>query len=607
MADAVGQFLDIIDNRIEKHLDGNTYGYVRQRGAVVTEYDNDSKKAFVYFIDDESQTQYTFYNKTNELLSSGDNVKVYYVTNIAKGWIGAGCGETNIKEINVEQKPLYVSISLSNDNSINYNAIEKNVVSVDFDVIGDDSDVTVSGNLYHEVSSPGSILYKYKIDGIDQNINAVEDVVIGRKISPIFVADTLEIGRHNITIDILTSDGALGTIGKQGFMGSINGQIDGISRITPPNEDLIFELTSIAQNTIISLPLNYIYYLGEPEKPVSIDWGDGSEVLETTSRSIASHQYNNDGDYTITCKCAIKKFKDSWYSDTVWDGIENNWNNYIKLIRFPDNAEDIVFDSIISECQYLENVICGNSANRISLNLSGDLRLSMVLLSATVKVLGIRGVSTSNIKTFTFPKTVETVCWGSNIDNTFSGNLSLLSLNINNTNGLKYTGYSTFDSGTFGGEKYFNNYAASCTNLQKVTFGGDYAYLADYMFSGCTGLKEIIFGSEVKNVSLKRYCISGCKNLNPISFPNTIESVSIDPFGFSGINWSEVNLPEEVKKISISGYAFSGCTASSVYLPPNVTFISSMAFDRCNATIKVKSGSYAEQWAIKNNKAYEVV
>ena len=604
MADAVGQFLDIIDNRIEKHLDNNTYGYVRQRGAVVTEYDNDSKKAFVYFVDDESRTQYTFYNKTNELLSSGDNVKVYYVTNIAKGWIGERCGEPNIKD--VEQKPLYVSISLSNDNSINYNAIEKTVVSVDFDVIGDNSDVTVLGNLYHEVSSPGSILYKYKIDGIDQNINAVEDVVIGRKISPIFVADTLEIGKHNVTIDILTSDGALGTIGKQGFTGSINGQIDGISRITPPNEDLILELTSITQNTIISLPLNYIYDGGEPEKPVSIDWGDGSEVLETTSRSIASHQYNNGGDYTITCKCVIKKFKDSWYSNTVWDGIENDWNNYIKLIRFPDNAEYIVFDSIISECQYLENVICGNSANTISLNLSGDLRLSMVLLSATVKVLGLRGVNTSNIRTFTFPKTVETVCRHSKIDNTFSGNLSLLSLNINHTNGLKYTDYS-ISSGTSGGEHYFEHYAASCTNLQKVTFGSDYAYLGSYMFYECTGLKEIIISSGVKNVSLNRYCISGCKNLNPISFPNTIELIDVEPFGFSGVNWSEVNLPEEVKKILIQGYAFSGCTANSVYLPPNVTFIGSTAFDGCNSTIKVKSGSYAEQWAIKNNKAYEIV
>lgn len=99
MADAVGQFLDIIDNRIEKHLDDNTYGYVRQRGAVVTEYDNDSKKAFVYFVDDESRTLYTFYNKTNELLSSGDNVKVFYTSDIIKGWIGARCGEPNIKEI----------------------------------------------------------------------------------------------------------------------------------------------------------------------------------------------------------------------------------------------------------------------------------------------------------------------------------------------------------------------------------------------------------------------------------------------------------------------------------------------------------------------------
>ena len=41
MADAVGQFLDIIDNRIEKHLNDNAYGYVRQRGEIVTEYDDE--------------------------------------------------------------------------------------------------------------------------------------------------------------------------------------------------------------------------------------------------------------------------------------------------------------------------------------------------------------------------------------------------------------------------------------------------------------------------------------------------------------------------------------------------------------------------------------
>ena len=122
MADAVGQFLDIIDNRIEKHLDGNTYGYVRQRGAVVTEYDNDSKKAFVYFIDDESQTQYTFYNKTNELLSSGDNVKVYYVTNIAKGWIGERCGEPKYGGVYSLEPITSITINSNVDYSVHTNA-----------------------------------------------------------------------------------------------------------------------------------------------------------------------------------------------------------------------------------------------------------------------------------------------------------------------------------------------------------------------------------------------------------------------------------------------------------------------------------------------------
>jgi hypothetical protein len=93
MADSVGQFLDIIDNRIEKHLNNNNCGYLRQRAAVVTEYDNNTLKAFVYFVDDENKTQYTFFNKTGELLSSGDSVKVFYTSNPAKGWIGERCGE----------------------------------------------------------------------------------------------------------------------------------------------------------------------------------------------------------------------------------------------------------------------------------------------------------------------------------------------------------------------------------------------------------------------------------------------------------------------------------------------------------------------------------
>lgn len=99
MADSMEQFLDIIDNRIEKHLNFNTSSYIKQRLAKVIEVDTDSQKVYVYFVDDENQTQYVYYNKTNEIITSGDNVKVFYTSDIIKGWIGERCGEPNIANI----------------------------------------------------------------------------------------------------------------------------------------------------------------------------------------------------------------------------------------------------------------------------------------------------------------------------------------------------------------------------------------------------------------------------------------------------------------------------------------------------------------------------
>lgn len=91
--------MDIIDNRIEKHLNFNTSSYIKQRLAKVIEVDTDSQKIYVYFVDDENQTQYVYYNKTNEIITSGDNVKVFYTSDIIKGWIGERCGEPNIANI----------------------------------------------------------------------------------------------------------------------------------------------------------------------------------------------------------------------------------------------------------------------------------------------------------------------------------------------------------------------------------------------------------------------------------------------------------------------------------------------------------------------------
>ena len=99
MADSAEQFLDIIDNRIEKHLNSNTYNYIKQRIGNVVEYDEDNGRAYVIFPEDENQQMHAYYNKTPETLEEGNQVRVFYTVNIDKGWIGARCGDPNIKEI----------------------------------------------------------------------------------------------------------------------------------------------------------------------------------------------------------------------------------------------------------------------------------------------------------------------------------------------------------------------------------------------------------------------------------------------------------------------------------------------------------------------------
>ncbi|MBP0984953.1 MAG: hypothetical protein J6A19_14630 [Oscillospiraceae bacterium] len=70
---------------------------INVKPAKVIGIDEDTYKVFVYFIDDVNQQMYTFYNKSGEVLSEGDNVRIYYTTNPAKGWIGARCGEPDIR------------------------------------------------------------------------------------------------------------------------------------------------------------------------------------------------------------------------------------------------------------------------------------------------------------------------------------------------------------------------------------------------------------------------------------------------------------------------------------------------------------------------------
>ncbi|MBR6248903.1 MAG: leucine-rich repeat protein, partial [Muribaculaceae bacterium] len=90
--------------------------------------------------------------------------------------------------------------------------------------------------------------------------------------------------------------------------------------------------------------------------------------------------------------------------------------------------------------------------------------------------------------------------------------------------------------------------------------------IADYAFSGCSGLTSITFGNSV--TSIGGYAFSGCTSLTSVNIPNSVTS--------------------------IGNAAFSGCRGlTSVTIPNSVTSIDYMAFSYCSGieSIKVEGGN----------------
>lgn len=95
MAENTLSFIEKIVNAImKKRFDSENL--MRVKPAVVIGCDEKSGKTSVYMLDDDSKKPYNLLNKTGEILVEGDNVKVYYTKNIAKGYIGMRVGLANV-------------------------------------------------------------------------------------------------------------------------------------------------------------------------------------------------------------------------------------------------------------------------------------------------------------------------------------------------------------------------------------------------------------------------------------------------------------------------------------------------------------------------------
>ena len=70
---------------------------LRCKNAVVVWYQPMTLITCVRFCEDKNANEYHLYNRCHEYLEAGDQVKVYYTTNAAKGWIMVRCGKPNYR------------------------------------------------------------------------------------------------------------------------------------------------------------------------------------------------------------------------------------------------------------------------------------------------------------------------------------------------------------------------------------------------------------------------------------------------------------------------------------------------------------------------------
>lgn len=97
MDNALQKLIKDVINSSHVHYDReNADNYIiRCKNAVVLWYQPMKLIACVRFCEDKDKNEYHLYNRCHAYLAPGDEVKVYYTTNEAKGWIAVRNGAPN--------------------------------------------------------------------------------------------------------------------------------------------------------------------------------------------------------------------------------------------------------------------------------------------------------------------------------------------------------------------------------------------------------------------------------------------------------------------------------------------------------------------------------
>lgn len=130
----------------------------------------------------------------------------------------------------------------------------------------------------------------------------------------------------------------------------------------------------------------------------------------------------------------------------------------------------------------------------------------------------------------------------------------------------------------------------------KVT--DDIVGIADNALKNHSGISSITIPDSVTNIG--NCAFSGCSGLTSITIPGSLKTIGMYSFSkCTGL--TSIVLPDGAKEIGFC--AFNDCTGLiSITIPNSITKIDWSAFKGCpNLTIHAPLGSYAEQYAKKNN------
>ena len=259
------------------------------------------------------------------------------------------------------------------------------------------------------------------------------------------------------------------------------------------------------------------------------------------------------------------------------------------------------------DCSGLTSVTIGNSVTTIgNYAFQNCSNLTSIEIPNSVTNIGARAFSyCSGLTSIEIPNSVTSIG-----NSAFYGCSGLTSITIPNSvesigsSAFSLTGiYNNSADGVFYVDKWACGYKGTMpanTNLviREGTLG-----IADYAFSGCTGLTGVTIPNSV--TSIGNYAFNGCSGLTSITIPNSVTSICDDAFeGCSGLtsvtfhckeirSWfSGISAIKEIvigKEVESIGYrAFRKCSGlTSVTIPNSVENIGESAFSACSGLTSI--------------------